>query len=199
VIAQAVGVGIRGSQALRCRCCGLHQASCLCDELPRLACATRVVLFQHRLDAARPSNTARLVTAMIEGAIAMLVGTPRGTPTWRPPPGRRALMLHPDGRPLVPEDRQTEPYLLVPDGTWSQVRRMIQRVPALVDAEMVSVTVPLPSGPALRRRAAPDKSCTLEAVAVALGILEAPAIESAMLAAHRALVERALAVRNVVP
>ena len=185
-------MGIRGSSVVRCPGCGLHRGDCLCAEAPRLACATPVVLFQHALDAERPSNTGRLVTAMLSGSETIIVGRPGGVPPWSPPPGRPRWILHPDGRPLVADDRARRPCLLVPDGTWSQTRRMSQRVSWLREAEPVRVDVEGPRGAVLRQPRKPGLLCTLEAVAHALAVIESPDVAEAMLDVLDELVARAL-------
>jgi len=189
-------MGIRGSRVVRCPGCGLHRRDCLCDEVPRLPCATPVVLFQHALDAARPSNTGRLVAAMLEGSETLIVGRPGGVPPWEPPEGRPRLVLHPDGRPLGDEDRRRRPCLLVPDGTWPQTRRMTQRVGWLREAEPVRVETQVPRGAVLRQPRRPGLLCTLEAVARALAVLESSDVAEAMLAVLDELVKRALARRH---
>ena len=188
-------MGIRGSNIVRCAGCGLHQSDCLCADVPRLPCSVPVVLFQHALDAERPSNTGRLVAAMLEGSTILVVGRPGGVPDWAPPPGRPRWVLHPDGRPLVPEDRNRRPCLLVPDGTWPQTRRMSQRVSWLREAELVRVEAEGPRGAVLRRPRRPGQLCTLEAVARALAVLESPQLADRMLDVLDELVARALARR----
>lgn len=189
-------MGIRGSNVVRCPGCGLHRGDCLCADVPRLPCATPVVLFQHALDAERPSNTGRLVTAMLEGSEALIVGRPGGVPAWTPPPGRPRWVLHPDGRPLVASDRGERPCLLVPDGTWSQTRRMSQRVSWLREAEPVRVDADGPRGAVLRQPRTRGQLCTLEAVARALAVLESEALAERMLEVLDELVARALARRG---
>lgn len=189
-------MGIRGSQVVRCAGCGLHAADCLCDDLPRLPCQTPVVLFQHALDASRPSNTGRLVTAMLEGSQSLIVGRPGGVPSWSPPPARPLFTLHPDGRPLTRADRARRPCLLVPDGTWRQARRMTQRVGWLRDGELVRVEAEGRIGKSLRRPNEPGQLCTLEAVAHALDLLESPEVARRLMSALDELVTRALARRG---
>ncbi|MEZ4442443.1 MAG: tRNA-uridine aminocarboxypropyltransferase [Polyangiaceae bacterium] len=187
---------IRGSKVVRCHGCGLHPEDCLCDTLePVAVAAASVVIFAHDLDAARPSNTGRLVARLVQGSELLLHGANRASARWRPEPGRRVLSLHPDGRLLTPEDREGRPYLLVADGTWRQARRMAQRIPALRDAEPVRVE-PGREVPVLRQPTQPGLLCTLEAVARALGILESRAVEEQLLAALDEVVARALARRR---
>lgn len=99
---------------------------------------------------------------------------------------RQVLVLFPseDARPLddwVKEDPRPV-TLVVPDGNWRQASRVPRRVPGLVEAKRVT----LPAGPETRwgvRRETKDGGlATFEAIARALGILESPQVEEALLA-----------------
>ncbi|MEO7328399.1 MAG: DTW domain-containing protein, partial [Minicystis sp.] len=93
--------------------------------------------------------------------------------------------------------------LLVPDGTWSQTRKLCKREPLFAEAEAESESVALPPVPAgrydLRRNAPEGTVCTLEAIARALGVLEGAegaAIEAQLLAALDLFVARSRAARE---
>jgi DTW domain-containing protein YfiP len=188
---------MRTRRRTRCAGCGLAVALCLCDELPRLSIRTRVALIMHANEVPKSSNTGRLVLKMIAGAELRV----RGRPNERipePPPGRRlALFPMPDARPLSAADAQGDaPVLLVPDGNWTQARRMLIRDPWLKDAEIVRLSELPPSRYPLRRNSRPGTACTLEALARALGILEGEAVERALLDALDRFVDRTLRMRR---
>ncbi len=87
--------------------------------------------------------------------------------------------------------------LIVPDGTWSQAIRITRRSP---DARNVP-TLRLPDLPqgrynTLRRTPHAGTLSTFEAIAHALGILEGPAIETALLRIFDIFIERARTVRT---
>ncbi len=88
--------------------------------------------------------------------------------------------------------------LLVPDGTWSQARRIAQREPDARGAELVRLPPGPPTRYGLRRNPREGTVSTFEAVARALGVLEGA--EGAELAARLLetfdrFVDRALRVR----
>jgi DTW domain-containing protein YfiP len=159
---------------------------------------TRVVLIAHRREASTSSNTGRLAARMLEGAeMRVLPRTQAPEPDAPLPEGRR-LLLFPrgDARVLAPEDAAGERVvLLVPDGTWSQARRMIHRAPVLAGAEFVTIPPAAPSRYRLRTPTRDGALCTLEAIAYALGILEGVTVETALLAALDDFVARSLAAR----
>jgi len=82
--------------------------------------------------------------------------------------------------------------LIVPDGTWRQTNRVRRRVPGLAAIQAVSLTSTQASNYRLRRTHVGSRLATFEAIALALGILEGPAIEAHLLHVFRAIVDRAL-------
>lgn len=189
----------RGFRAARCADCRLPEALCVCADLPRLAVRTRVVVLMHRREAITSTNTGRLAARMLEGAeLRVRPKDPRASAPLPLPQGPRLVLFPREGaRTITPDDASGEPpILLVPDGTWAQARRLVTRDPELANADLV--TLP-PSGPSrylLRVHAREGALCTLEAIAQALGILEGPAVEGAMMAALDRFVARGRAARG---
>jgi len=181
---------IRGLRMPRCQACRLHEIDCACALLPRLRSDTTVVLYVHSHELYRPSNTGWLVARVLSGARLVVHGSGERS-GWHEDPASPAMVLHPDGRELTDADRGR---LLVPDGSWSQARRMLHRLPALRGGELVR----LPNSRAaagdadLSWRRAPQVGhvCTYEAVARALGIIESAALERRMLEVLRLVVRR---------
>ncbi len=146
------GRDLRGWRLPRCVGCGLPAARCLCATLPTLATRARVVLVSHRVETLRSSNTARLVATMLPRATVIRRGDDE-----RPeiPTGRR-LVLFPfeHARPLCADDAGDDLTLVVPDGTWSQARRIARRDELAREAP--AVTIPLrESAYGLRRNPRP--------------------------------------------
>jgi DTW domain-containing protein len=181
----------RGFRVARCEGCRLPEALCVCATLPRLAVRTRVVVVMHRREAITSTNTGRLAARMLEGAEVRVKARESGAPAPLPPGRRLALFPREDARPLQPEDGAGEPVvLLVPDGTWAQARRLVSRDPDLADAEVVTLPRPGTSRYLLRQHAREGALSTLEAIAAALGILEGPSVEGALMAALDRFVAR---------
>jgi DTW domain-containing protein YfiP len=112
--------------------------------------------------------------------------------------GEVPLLMFPDGDavPITRYASSDEPIaLFVPDGNWHQAKKMRRRGPGL--AAFQCVTLPDPGRSEYRLRAEPWEGglATLEAIARALRILEGaagPAIEAALLAVFRTMVDRTL-------
>ena len=171
---------MRSRRTARCPGCWLPVALCLCAELPRLVVRTRVVVMMHRREAATSSNTGRIAARVLEGSSVRVRGGDREIDPDPLPPGRR-LVLFPaaEARLLTPEDAGGDGVvLLVPDGTWSQARRLLRRDDMFQGAEVVTLPPAGPSRYGLRRRAREGSVCTLEAIGRALGVLEGATLEA---------------------
>lgn len=187
---------IRSRRLARCAGCGLALELCVCASLPRLTCRTRVVVLMHKNELGRSSNTGRLVLAVLERAELSIRGE-LGTPPVGPLPPRR-LVLFPkaDARELRRDDAVDDLHLVVPDGSWSQARRMLAREAWADGVEVVKLGPCVPSRYDLRRQTRDGALCTFEAVAAALGVLEGPETERAMLEVLEAFLARARHVRR---
>lgn len=187
------GRSLRGWRLVRCAGCGLPTERCLCASLPLLPTRTRLVLVTHRVEALRSTNTARLVARMLPGATI----TVRGAEAQPELPAGRRLVLFPfeHARALCASDLGDDLALVVPDGTWSQARRIARRDPLCREA--LAVTIPLrDSAYGLRRNPRPGALCTLEAVAEALRVLEGDAVADPMLDAFARWRDASLALRE---
>jgi DTW domain-containing protein len=201
---------------LRCPDCRMHRSLCICALLPRLETRTRVVLLLHQLEAPKPTNTGVVAArCLINSAVVYRGRTPqpRGEDVDAPgagasldeqaaqlaaviPVGGRAAFLfpHASATPLAAWRDDGAPLtLVVPDGTWRQATRARARLAQALDLPCVS----LPEGPGdgsgrLRAAARPGQLATLEALARALGVLEGPGIEAALMHVFRVMTDRTL-------
>ena len=162
---------------------------------------TELVLVMHPAEVGKASCTGWLLSFMLPAARTLVyqgrdkpLETPRPTGGSGPPP--RELVLHPAGRLLSQQDAAGPCRLWVPDGSWRQTRRMMQRVEQLRQAEPVSVGGDFEPPLAMRRPPKPGHVSTGEAVARALGILEGAAIEQQLRAGLSVVVERTLQLRR---
>jgi DTW domain-containing protein YfiP len=189
----------------RCPDCRLHLNVCVCAQLPALPTRTRVLLLLHQLEIRKTTNTGRIALRCLPNSASVLRGrladdpdatsVGPGSPPLGREPGRQAVLLYP-GEDAVPLERFRDSALpltlIVPDGTWSQASRTRRRVPGLAELPCVALPDTHVSGYQLRHANRAGRLSTLEAIARALGVLEGPAIEEALLAVHRLVVERTL-------
>jgi len=179
--------------------------------VPSLRSAIRFVVLRHASERERLSNTARWGALALEGTVIVEHGLP-GPPTEDAilaTPG--AVLLFPDrlafperhaGEPRTEEPRPAAPpapaarppLVIVPDGTWTQARRMVQRLAPL--RTMPRLALPSPP-PAVRLRRPPGGGMsTLEAMAGALALFGEPEAAARLHALHAAGVERILRLKG---
>jgi DTW domain-containing protein YfiP len=189
----------------------MHRSLCICGLLPRIETRTRVVLIVHQLEAVKPTNTGLVAARCLPSSAVVYRGRPpqggadSGTPdlaaavaeaagaAGAPNVQRLMLFPHATATPLEDWRGRTEPVVLVvPDGTWAQATRMYGRLSSGTD-DLPCVSLPASGGgKRLRTGASPHQLATLEAVALALGILEGPEVEAALLRVFRIMTERTL-------
>ena len=200
--------GGRGYRSGRCERCGLHPKACVCSALPQVENDTAIHLVVHWRELAKPSSTARLASAMLTQCNLLIRGGPN------PEAGRRVesdlAALDPMSTWLLYPDADAEPIeglvenigvaerptaLVVPDGTWSQTRRLIRRYAALGQLRRVR----LPARDTLyllRRGRSPGLLCTIEAIALALSAIEGASVGEPLLQGFRDWQTKALQVRG---
>lgn len=172
---------VRRTTRPRCACCGLIDARCLCRELPRCRLPWRLLIVQHGKEAGKPTNTARLLAATVDGARL----TPFATRDQPWDSARLAagdaprFLLHPLATAVV-LDRATVAALaarggtlVMVDGSWRQAGRMIRR--GGLDA-LPSYRLPVgsPSRWTVRRAPGEGLVSTFEAVVRLAALLDDP-------------------------
>jgi DTW domain-containing protein YfiP len=150
---------------------------------------TRILLLQHVLEVPKVSNTGRLAALGLSSLVLHLY--PQDPlPEALAEPG--TWLLFPGGQAALPVPPPAQ--LVVLDASWSQARRMAQRVAALRALPRWSLALD-DAAPSLRR-GPPGGLSTLQALAHALGALEGPSVAMPLHALHRRLVDRTLAARG---
>jgi DTW domain-containing protein YfiP len=173
--------------------------------IPRIVLQTRVVLLMHTGERVLTTNTARLAAKALPNSEIRIRGRKdeRLSLADLEQAGRRPLLLYPSSHAAELNAELvaglTGPVtLIVPDGSWAQMRRFVRRDRTLAGLSHVK----LPPGPAstYRLRVQPDAQslCTLEAVARAIGILESAPAQQQLEALLRVMVERTLWSRGAI-
>lgn len=170
-----VGRGRRDTD--RCAQCRLRSDLCICALIQPIATRTRVVVVMHRIERYKSTNTARLLAAALKNASLTEWGV-WGEECVLPPLAQAAVLFpDPSAETLTAKwvARQREPVtLVVPDGNWRQATKVVRKTEQLRGLPKLA----LPEGPPtrfiLRRNTRPGATCTIEAAARALAILEGP-------------------------
>ncbi len=157
---------------------------CLCPGVPRLRPRVEVVFLRHASERDRLTNPGHWAHLALEGSWVLEAGAP-GEPldaSRLAEPG--AWLLFPSPHP-PPREAPPPRRLIVPDATWAQARRMVQRVPEIRTLPRLAVRAGAPEGLRLRQPLVAGGMSTLEAVAAALRALGDPGIADALEAFHR--------------
>jgi len=183
---------MRSRRLARCATCGLNDTLCVCALLPALVPKTRVLVIAHRFELSKTTNTAKLTVRMLAGSALRARGELATAQPEAPSPGSFLLFPGPEAIPLAAALDAGLSTLVVPDGTWTQARRIARRDPACRNLPSVRLEGTKPSAYRLRRNAREHGLCTLEAVAEALRLVEGDdALADRMLALFAIWVERA--------
>lgn len=172
------------------RCLGRGDA-CLCARLGSTTSRTGVLVLQHVLEQGKVSNTARfakLVLSSCELRVWGEAGAPRSLPALED-----AWLVFPGDTPSKPAG--SPKTLVFLDASWSQARRMSQRMPELRALPRLS----LAGTEGERLRAGPEGTLsTLEAIAAALELVGEGEPAQVLQHTHELLCERQRALRGYV-
>lgn len=192
----------------RCPVCQLQQWLCVCAVLPRVQTITRVVILRHAFERKRPSNTARILCAMLPDCRLLEVGVP-GEPLSADMVAEsigdtRAAVLFPSSeaeritKNIFQRDELFPPSalpntrtLILLDGTWGQAGRMNRRTPGLADLPRVCLPVGTISEMFLRKNIKENHVSTAETLLLALDILEETHATALLREGYSEFIERA--------
>ena len=181
---------------IQCPRCLRPQTHCLCPLIPDLDSRTRVLLLQHPSEVNHALNTARLAALGLSNSQLVVGEVFEDLSELLNPPGYTARLLFPadDAQPLQAYSPGEQPMLLVvPDGTWRKARKLLHLNPLLAALPRVTLANGGVSRYRLRKAPGPGALSTVEAIAQALQVLEAPQSFDALLQPFEALIEGQIA------
>jgi DTW domain-containing protein YfiP len=170
------------------RCVSCRQRGCICAQVAPVVLRTRFVIVRHFAERWRASNTAHFAR-LATGCELYDYGGPERFDESRLPGGAGTWLLYPDGEPQLPSTPPEQ--VIVLDGSWSQARRMRQRLVGLRNLRTWSLPLPDPTRPRLRRPTHAYGMSTLEAIARAVALLEGPEPAAALERLHDLIVRAA--------
>jgi DTW domain-containing protein YfiP len=187
-----------------CPVCFLHRARCICEVIPCLNLKTRVVLIVHAKELKRTTNTGRLAVQALKNSELLVRGQGRERLdlSGLNRADYQSLFLFPDvGSHELTVDlirSFTKPIqLIVPDGNWRQASKVYGRHPELSAIPRVKTTRPDDSQFHLRRESTREGMSTLQAIGMALSIIEGETASGPLEALYQAKLERTLEGRGV--
>ena len=191
-----------------CLDCGRPSSVCLCGALVKVPTQTRVVILQHPRESDVPINTARIAERALPNSelhVGVELGDSKEVRRALSDPAAPAILLYPgpDARDLAREPPEGPVTLTVIDGTWWQAQKLFKKNPFLASLPRYALDPTVPSRYRIRREPAAHCVSTIEAITLALGVLErrssrdgaAPAAEApieALLQPFEAMVDHQL-------
>jgi DTW domain-containing protein len=169
---------------------------CVCALVPRLPTRTRLLVILHAAEAKKPTNTGRLAALCCDNSQVLVRGRQNEPLQLGFLAGQNAVVLCPDESATVVQPIAAPVTLIVPDGSWRQASKMPRREPMLRDLPRIKLPPLVSRAPELRRETKDNGLATFVAIAHALGVIEDPAIELALLAFYDVVAERILRARQ---
>lgn len=176
----------------KCERCLGRGDGCLCAQVQPVHSRTRFVVLRHALERSKQSNTARIAALALPNCELREHGGLGPAPDLEDLREEGTWLLYP-GAP-VPQAPPSPRRLVVLDGSWSQARRMLQRLEVL--RALPRLSLPVAEGRRSLRAAPPGGMSTLEAIARALELLEGPHLAAPLDRLHQAMVERVVRSRG---
>jgi len=192
---------MRGQRKIKnpCRRCGLNPQLCICGLIPSLTLRTRVLLVIHARELQRTTNTGKLALEALPNSEVKVRGEDRQRLDLSPSldPAYHSLLFYPceDAAELTAAfvAKITQPILLiVPDGNWRQASKIQSRHPELAGIPHVMLKEPNLATRHLRAEHTSYGRSTLEAIAMALGVIEGPEVEAKLQTLYKAKLENTL-------
>jgi DTW domain-containing protein YfiP len=187
-----------GNYGDKCHRCLMKHYLCLCDRIVRFANRTPVTILMHRREVYKPSGTSRLTSLALQDCQVYLRGLadqPLMLEDMFPQP-ETCLFLNLSDRAQVLDrefvERSSFTRLVVPDGSWRQARKMGRREPTLKKRQWVRLPSGADSRYRLRKQPVSGGFATIEAIAMALGLLDGPAAAEHLNAIFSLMMDRIL-------
>lgn len=188
-----------------CLDCGLHKTLCLCDLIPSLTLRTKICLIIHHRELKRTTNTGRLAIKSLVNSEMHIRGEKNKNAldlTSVLTPNYRTLLFFPNDQArelnsTLIHESSLPIQLLVPDGNWRQASKVSTRQPELKNIEHVKISLPNTGSQHLRAEHFSEGMSTLQAIALALGIIEGPAVESKLMELYTTKLNRTLQGRGL--
>ena len=188
----------RSTHGKRCLGCRINKILCFCDEIKKHETKTIVSIIMHHREKHLTSNTAKLATMTLTNATIHLRGLPEKPFTLSDLQITNEVMplyLFPDDDAEYLDDDFFKKYpgpfqLIIPDGTWSQAKKVRRREPGLSEIKCVKLSENVKGEYKLRRGVREDGVCTFEAIAYALEVLESKELSEDLLRQFRIMNNR---------
>jgi DTW domain-containing protein YfiP len=178
----------------------------LCAAIPKLDLATRVVIFMQRSERKLLTNTGILAHRVLTNSQIIFRGHESRQIIKREDflndaKNENTFILFPTDHAVELNDSFLKNHpgpltLICPDGHWGQAKRVVRREPSLQNIPFVKLPQGSISNYRLRRNQLENHVCTMEAIMLALGLIEGLAVQNAMEEIFNKMVTRLLWLRG---
>lgn len=157
-----------------CEQCRRPLSVCLCPYIHRLSSPVELIIWQDPTEARHPLSTAPLLHKSIAGSRLLVADCLQPQDIFAAGEQNTTALLYPfTHKPALTENARTNVRrLLVLDGTWRKVRRLLHLNPWLNDLPHIALTPQQPSGYAIRSSQQSGGLSTIEAGVSALQWLD---------------------------
>lgn len=179
------------SYSEHCPDCGLHSDWCCCSQILPHPSQIEIALLLHENESARPTTTSKIIQAAVpncsaytwqrkEPPLALLERlNAADTQSWLLFPADRPELL-PRSRVFTPASSDQKTLIVVPDGTWKEVRKIVRKSPWLDNLPLLAFDPQKPSRYDLRRNPDADHLCTAETIIELLKLADEPAVAASL-------------------
>jgi DTW domain-containing protein YfiP len=195
-----------------CPGCGLHLDLCICSEIPKLNLKTKLSLVIHRNELKRTTNTGQLALRSLVHSEMHTIGEINKTFHLESIlysdyfnllfyPSDEAKELDQDfinqikNQKINPTNKPI--HLIVPDGNWRQASKVHYRNKHLLQLQRVKITPTHTNKYFLRTESKPIGMATLEAIALALGVIEGDSVKDSLLRLYNLKLNKTLTSRGL--
>ncbi len=186
-----------------CPGCFLRLDLCVCSFIPRLTLKTKVTLVIHRRELVRTTNTGQLALKALTNSEMRVRGEINAALDLSDllTEKYQTLLFFPsaDAVELSDEFVQKQPLpiqLVVPDGNWRQASKIQTRYPELASVTRVMIKQKNSSQLHLRKETSEFGMSTLQAIAMALGVIEGDEVKKQLLTLYEAKLKNTLRARG---
>jgi DTW domain-containing protein YfiP len=171
-----------------CLVCYMHKERCICESIPKFNLRTKVVLVIHTKELAHTTNTGRLALASLSNSEMRVRGLERSRLDLSDLliPEYRSVLFY----PTIDSIELTESFvneselpiqLIVPDGSWRQAAKVAARHHELSHIPRVKISALNLDQQFMRKETSEAGMATLQAIALALGMIEGQEVKQKLM------------------